>query len=213
MKKIIAIIVALALVICFAGCGGINPGGAGTGENYEGLSKTDAEIAEKAYKSFIAGTKMINTGTDMTFDAFCKSIASDVELVSMPVDSYDTAYAIIDCGNDGMPDLALKLTFHSATYGDLERLVVITYKNDKLAQVADFESYYRYSAEINSYGYVASGGSSGAASYGYEYYYINGDGECVYLYKEDVEMSLPKAMVAAYQIADPLYTAADEALS
>ncbi len=96
-------------------------------------------------------------------------------------------YAIIDCGADHYPELALMLVFDEDTpYGEQAIEYVILKAVDGRLKVLDtFQSYYRSFTSINRFGYIAYNGSGGAALHTWEYSFINADGEKIIDYIDD----------------------------
>lgn len=94
-------------------------------------------------------------------------------------------YAFIDCGMDGIPELAMKAYF-SNEWDTLEREYVIKMIDDKLELTYMDESYYRdYTTITNVAGVVTETGSSGAASSFFKIGILDKDGRYVLDYTEN----------------------------
>ena len=96
------------------------------------------------------------------------------------------AYDYIDCGDDGIPELAV-------LYGNLEPddnyILVVKLIDDKLECIFQQRYGYRSYATINEYGYCNYGGSNGATSHSDTYYSIDASGQTHFLYGIDDEYS------------------------
>lgn len=100
-------------------------------------------------------------------------------------------YAYIDCGKDGEPELALEIGLNGDYMGYVSQGYVIKNYDGKLQLCTRYESAYRTEEYLrNKYGVVYSGGSNGATSWSEGYWYINADGERVFLYSADCEYGL-----------------------
>lgn len=98
-------------------------------------------------------------------------------------------YAYIDCGGDGVPELAVKYeNLNIYSEGDNSSNVMIFGKEqDSIKLVYCFETWARSYTEISNKGLITSYGSSGAASHsGYEAC-IDADGEINYVVRIDYE--------------------------
>lgn len=96
------------------------------------------------------------------------------------------SYAYIDCGMDGIPELAMKATF-SGAWDQLERYYVIKLVDDKLELTYMDESYYRSFINItNLAGVVESNTSYGAASSGYQVGFLDADARYVLDYTLEI---------------------------
>ena len=143
---------------------------------YEGIEKGDFSYGE-----------LVAAFTAAVDDEWDESNLSDAE------------YAFIDCGNDSKEDLAVRLSYE-CDYDLLTIYLVIGYRDGKLMLDMAKQGFYRVQASVNKYGVVEVGGSSGAASYGTDYSFINSEGEEVFLYSMNVEMGLPYPLVPYYNL-------------
>lgn len=110
------------------------------------------------------------------------------------------SYAYIDCGNDGIPELLLRLSY--GNYDELQEYLIFGFDGEKIYFSASETGFYRTEVCVNSCGYIYSGGSSGAASYGYNYYFINEKGERVFLYSINTTLGLSEAYIPYSDIAE-----------
>ena len=163
------------------------------------------EESKEAYMKFIKGElkatakdiEMLNDG-EYNFDELVDNKALNLKDEMLPDSISEGSYAFIDCGMDDKPELALKLYYIDSNeagspYTDY---TVIKYDgNDKLRIVTSEHTYYRGESDINEYGYITSGGSSGAASYYTEEAFINAEGKRVLILSDSCEMGLPDLTV------------------
>lgn len=120
--------------------------------SYRGISATDSEVMDKAGEGFDI-QELIN------------------EIANETMQDRDIIYtgnmkcALIDCGNDGKKQLALRadnLSIYS--WNDSSDLtMVFDYKNGKVSMVYAADSWARSEEELYQNGYVFGGGSGGAA--------------------------------------------------
>ena len=153
-----------------------------------------------AYSDFIDGKlkavandiNMLDDG-EYTFDGLADNKAVNLGREYLPDIITEGYFAYIDCGMDGIPELALKLYYtdsneYASPYTDY---TVIKYDGDgKLRVVCSENTYYRSESNINEYGYITSGGSTGAASYYAEESFITADGREVLILSDHCEMGL-----------------------
>lgn len=100
-------------------------------------------------------------------------------------------YALIDCGNDGEPELALRLVYATESLDNLEFQYIIKNIDNKLQLCCDIQTFYRASEFIaNDYGLIVRYGSNSAYSYSSSYSYINADGDYIFLYSAETEYGL-----------------------
>lgn len=100
-------------------------------------------------------------------------------------------YAYIDCGNDGVKELAIQLIMDSEYMGQINKEYIIKEIGGKL-QIC-YRAYGLYRTEeyiANNYGLIYSGGSSSAYSYSSGYGYVNEDGDYVFLNSVETEYGL-----------------------
>ncbi|WP_010250602.1 hypothetical protein [Acetivibrio cellulolyticus] len=87
-------------------------------------------------------------------------------------------HSYIDCGKDGVNELALRLNGMDIYSEDDDSTLVyiIKYINGKLSVCYYYETWARSESTINEYGYYQSYGSGGASNHGAEYGLIDKDG-------------------------------------
>jgi len=86
-------------------------------------------------------------------------------------------YAYIDCGMDGVPELAIRFPDIVSWGSESECFVVIKEFDNKLQVCFEQDFGYRCSADINEYGYVKYNGSGGAAVHYYRDSFLDANGE------------------------------------
>ena len=102
----------------------------------------------------------------------------------MPGEINSMEYAYLDCGADGVKELALRMRGpfveenSSMTY-------VIKEIDSKLQVVYAFAGWWRNNTEINEFGYITGGGSNGASNHGWDAGYVNADGKYSYGFYEE----------------------------
>ena len=172
--------------------------------------------AEECYHAFLYDGYEVSIGYDAeyipagTYDA--ASLAA--EIVKGLKNYYteteyfidDASYALIDCGDDGEPELAFSITFFSnGDYSEpFEQQLVIKAFGEDLKIVADDYSEYRYSTLITEKGLIVSGGSSSAFSFYQEYSFVNAEGERVFLYSGEYNMGMTDAVIPSYELPEGL---------
>lgn len=101
-------------------------------------------------------------------------------------------YTYLDCGNDGIKELAVQ--FYGMNIYDIDddsTLVYIVKEKDGQLQLCYlYETWARSSASLNEFGYYISGGSSGASSHSEEAGVVDADGIFHFLYNSSFESDL-----------------------
>lgn len=119
-----------------------------------------------------------------------------------------TAYAYLDCGSDGIPEMSVEFTMSDEENYDVQRCYIVINCQDGIpTAVGSYDYYYRTYSCINEAGVVECSGSSGAASHYAEYSYIDGAGEEHYIYSGETEMDNWEPAIASYYL--PFETAED----
>lgn len=165
----------------------------------------EADAAMRGFEAFLAGEEKVYVDkyefikksedgeynyfgdcTCMNIEEFFKQVmdTEKLEYTSFPFES--AQYAYIDCGMDGIPELAMKAVF-ADEWNELERYYVIKLVDDKLELTYMDESFYRSFLGItNLAGVVEKTASYGAASSGYQLGFLGADGRFVLDYSVDV---------------------------
>jgi len=133
----------------------------------------------------------ITADSALTFKEFIQVFCTTMtEIYGRKIRPDAISYAYLDCGNDGYPELALLLSDEEGTYMDYQYIPVIQLKGDKLELISLFSWGYRSDITLNVNGYYHSSGSSGAASWGEDYYFLDADGNLVFDYGADYASAL-----------------------
>lgn len=93
-------------------------------------------------------------------------------------------YTYLDCGKDGVSELALLFADYNVYDMPYNQIFVIKKIEDKLQLCFAYSYGYRTDGMLNEYGYFVSGGSSGAASRYFSHELVNGAGDYVFVYDE-----------------------------
>ena len=110
-------------------------------------------------------------------------------------------YAIIDCGNDGIPELAILVSGNNAERMDgVDDYYIIKKRGDKLYVVDQYESYYRAWGELNKYGVFFMSGSGGASIMVETYDRVNAEGYHEFIYSAEYEMAMGTPMIYGYEL-------------
>ena len=99
-------------------------------------------------------------------------------------------YAYIDCGNDGVKELALKIVGPTPNEYENSFNFIIKEIEGKLEIIHIYENWSRNDTAINEYGLISGGGSNSYSNHGYEESYINEDGKYLYGYYEEEELDV-----------------------
>ncbi len=151
-----------------------------------------------AFKKFLEGDRTVYVGEgkwlsnqeqmDLTLRDMLKKV-EDTYLESSDKDTVSgIKYAYLDCGDDGVEELALKfegLDIYSAD-DDSYSIVVISCKDGALELVYACDSWARSYTDINYYGCIFSEGSGGAGDHLAEMGYINADGVVQTVYTVEI---------------------------
>ena len=122
----------------------------------------------------------------MTIEEFFKQVVEIEKLGSASFPFESASYAYIDCGMDGIPELALKATF-ADEWDQLERYYVIKEVDNKLELTYMDESYYRSYVNIKNLAGVVEGTASyGAASSGYQVGFLDENARYVLDYTREI---------------------------
>lgn len=101
-------------------------------------------------------------------------------------------YSYIDCGEDGINELVLRLNgmdFY-AEDDDSALVYIIKYIDGKLSLCYDYKTWARSDTTMNEYGYYESVGSSGASSHGTDYGLIDKDGNWQFIVSIESELDI-----------------------
>lgn len=172
----------------------------------EVLEETDeADVAMLKYEAFLAGDEKVYVDkydyikrtedgdynyfgdySCMTIEEFFKQVVVTERMGTTDFPFVSAQYAYIDCGMDGIKELAMKAVFEDE-WDQLERYYVIKCVDDKLELTYMDESYYRAFLSINNLaGVVEENVSYGAASSGYKLGFLDADARYVLDYTREI---------------------------
>lgn len=134
-------------------------------------------------------TNIFLADNGMTFadflEKFCKEMSKEWE---SPMRPDDISYSYIDCGNDGIPELALKFAGEDSKYLIGTDLFIIKLMEDSRLQFIFYDEFgYRSYGDLNEYGYYSNGGANSASSYMSGYSYIDAESNVRFLYMQEYE--------------------------
>lgn len=139
------------------------------------------------YESFLRGEKTVRARAGAWFDdqeqmdLTLQDMLEQIGYVYLEYSEKDTVsrieYAYLDCGGDGVEELAVKFVGLDIYYpdDDSDVTVVISCENGELELIYSRESWARSGTTINYYGCIYTGGSDGAGAYYEELEYINAE--------------------------------------
>ncbi len=145
----------------------------------------------------------LEPGRTYSLYEFAQTAEASMKDEYMPDKLVELKWSLIDCGADGVPELALMLTFgkeHEGYFDTSTEYFILKNYEDGLKVVENDSTYYRYESTINRYGYITYGGSDGAASYGYSNRFVNADGESIFLYSGYYTLAHADAVIPYYYL-------------
>ena len=117
-------------------------------------------------------------------------------------------FADIDCGNDGVRDLGIKIEYEFDRHEDYNQFFSEEYifmvMDDELKCIKGVESYYRSEGYINEYGYINEGGSAGAACYISKGSFVNEKGEVISDYYCETNLGYSAPSIPAYSLTEEI---------
>ncbi len=195
MKKLTALLLAATLIFTlFTGCSSKDKDAdieakASSNDLYTAFLD-DVLEAEVAYDSGIISKDAVYTISQL------ESATSEFNIqMNNPNEPNERAYAFIDCGADGNPELLVRFTFHSDDWGDFLQYFVLKDYDGQLKLIDEEYSFYRYETVMNEYGYFRCGGSGGATLHGYDTFMLDADGKQVFLNTQTEFSGLDRAGV------------------
>jgi hypothetical protein len=115
----------------------------------------------------------------------------------------DITYSFIDCGMDGIPELALCIEYIE-NYGEwtmqYEQYYIIKAYDDGLRIIDSTYTAYRTYSSIYESGIITSGGSDSAASWGFSHRLLDKDGNKVFLFDEYYTSMLGECVIPSYML-------------
>jgi hypothetical protein len=214
MKKIFSILLALSLVFGLAAC--TNSGDNKPAPGSDPVKEPDPVVEPEPTDVYMAFLREESDVT-MNFDAYgmqegkSYGLKEFVENVNEKLnDEYgegfmgDVSYTFLDCGLDGIPEMALNVQ-HFMNRGDYTEeltafFVIRAYGTLGLKVVDHDYTYYRYTSTLNQAGFIWAGGSSGANYWGYNVRFVNANGGPTYLYSCDEIYALDGTFIPTYML-------------
>ena len=179
-------------------------------DDKEDAGKAD-KAAKKAYEAFLKGEQTVYfddsiINQNSTFNRFegeftLQELADQVALrnfeLSMPDSIWEAKWAYIDCGEDGVSELELELTYESFYESQSPSYEVFIIKNmDNGLKVCNYTTgYYRSNVAVFENGYISYFGSSGAAFYNEDMYVVDADGNSSTLYSLETMYGLGETRI------------------
>ena len=168
---------------------------------------------QEDYLKFINGEVKMTAGNDCfpelkkgqeyTFDEMVDGINEYLEdsFGEMGMFVMDVSYAFVDCGNDGIPEMALSATCNTEDYyNQLDGYFILKCVDGKITLIDYYESFYRAFGTLNKYGIFCTSGSGGAAIHYYSYERANKDGEHEFIFDCEEEVNYGEPLVEGYMI-------------
>lgn len=138
------------------------------------------------------------------FNAYLKESWGD----TMQVQEVD--YAIIDCANDGFPELCICITSNNeGGYDELKDYFTIVSFDWGLSFQDQYTTYYRSMGDMNKYGVFHTYGAFGA-NRGYDSYErVNKYGEHEFIYDISTELQMAEPIISYYNIPSDIELPSD----
>ena len=184
----------------------------GTEGGEEGSNPTGDVATEEDYLAFIDGNEKIcveyefaealKAGESYTLDELVKHLNEELPENWGPegMDVDEVSYAIIDCGNDGNPEMLLCVEASVDQEYGLTEYYVVKKKDGKLNVIANHSTQGRSQGDFNKYGVYHSFGSGGAALWYDGYERIKADGSREFIYDCETNMGLAAPVLYGNQL-------------
>ena len=128
--------------------------------------------------SYLETAAALEVGQSYTMEEIAEALKTVGEYADMGLDVKNTEYRLIDCGQDGVPELLVE-----AQLGDEFMLIMILKEIDgELVICFDQDAWSRSNTVVNSDGTIESGGSGGASLHYYDYAFVDANGDYKYYY-------------------------------
>jgi len=210
---LLALLLALSLAACTKSAEPVSPAGPAGGEEPIPAAPSDEDVLKAFLEGTVTATARTNfsgadewtPGTACSVREFGEAVGSYVEAELGGYEAFDVSYAYIDCGNDGVPELALRYDYHKGElWGDVTETFAVKVLDGAPVILDGFESFYRVTGEINACGAVTRGGSSGAMYYDTDHWLYDADGNRVFLYSESLTFGQSEPFISPFKIPDEL---------
>lgn len=182
----------------------------------EEVKGPDAETCKKAYEDFLNDREplyfdlgleescerwiwtdmrsLFPKDTPVVFSEYMSTYwKAESESAGVPMRPLSIEYSIIDCGLDGIPELAMCFESELVTGDHGLQFLVIKLIDDRLQLIADFQQGGYSYGELKSGGIFFIEGSDGSPTYYTQNIYVGPDGQIEYVYGE-TEYYTPRAL-------------------
>ena len=179
---ILGVIVAITMAAC----------GKETVESYANKYEAFLEGGESLffhdYREDNLFEEFIEIDNGYTLDELLQAVVTYYELEKTPT----VEYAYMDCGNDGVEELAVRFcgTERYSKGDDSTIVFVVKEKGDKLEMCFAYETWARSDSTLNYCGYYTSAGSGGASIHGWDVGYIDGTGQYIFVQAGEEESNI-----------------------
>ena len=176
-------------------------------------NEVDLDAQRELYEAFINGEAKANFEKKINKESAKWNIdemveatvaAEDIEDDEDYTSDYSLKYAYIDCGNDGVEELAVnvyvEIKYQGSYCFDATYLMIFKADGDELNCAACKRGAYRDWYELNEYGMYYNYGSGGAALFIESYSFVNADGEYVFDYQLESTFGLTEPMPYPYSL-------------
>lgn len=147
-----------------------------------------------AYMDFLSGRgtvrsredacHLLDSQTDYTIQDILARVKENYLEYSEKEEISGVKYAFLDCGGDGKEELAVKFEGLDS-WGDGALTIVLSCGGGQPEVVYSYDSWSRSYAEVNYYGCVSGGGSSGAGDHFFDMKFIDADGSVYSVYEAE----------------------------
>ena len=136
--------------------------------------------------SYLETRAVLTAGQSYSLEEIVEALAKHEEYSYMELSLTNTEYSMIDCGNDGVPELLA-----TAQLGDEYSLLFIIKEIDgELVICYDQDSWSRSSTVVNEDGTIETSGSGGAAVHVYENAFVDANGDYKFYYGLEETLSI-----------------------
>lgn len=191
------------------GSGGINAG------NYEDINVDALTEEEKLYWQFLCNKgvlvdaplsdRLISSEGSYDLEGLLNNFAKNNDNFS-ECHIGDVGYAFIDCGLDGVKELAIvcKL-YNDAVANDYMPAILVVKEYDGKLRLIDIEtSYLKYNTVMNEAGYIVYGGDANEKIHHETIKYIDKDGVVNHVYTKDTNTGLKNAEIPDDYLPDDM---------
>ncbi len=164
----------------------------------ENATQSVSEDQGLLYESFLRNDAKVHVNSEYDFGDYSFEEVNDQDLTIGEIVNFlmgdatedDTAwltytnYSYIDCGNDGVPELAIVVNPPS-DLGGWSKYIIIKDIDGKLQTVYSELAWERGTVNINEYGYISENSTSGAAYHGFKKSFVGSVGKWHYIFSDE----------------------------